>query len=238
MSQASDVGAGGMLPVKPREKDRIRGENDRAQSASTTLKWVCWMLAALLALSMMVNLTYARAVIYTFPIKRWIWTSDARAVCDARPLWKPTVAPARVKDYAAGAAVELFSFDYLNNGRVLSAATDRYTTPAGRVNFYNVLQESHIVDYVQKNYMSLESVVTGAPYISKEGVRPEDNRYYWNVQVPVRMFYYTLGDKKADERVMDMVVVQVDPSLEHQNGIAVDGVRSTQMTLVRRPQDQ
>ena len=215
------------------EKDRLQAENGRAQAASVTLKWVVGLLSALLLLSMIVNLSYAHALIYRFPLKVWVWTTDARAVCDATPLSYPSVSAARVKDFAAGAAVEMNSFDYLNHGRVLSAAVDKYMTSAGRVAFYDSLQESNIVQIVEKGYIVLETVVIGPPYIKDEGVRPGDKRYYWKVQVPVRLFYYVQGDRKPEDRVMEIVVVRVDPSPNNQNGIAVDGIRSSQMTTAR-----
>lgn len=232
MSHAAEAGKA----VAPREKDRLQQENEQAQAKAGTLKWVLVLLSALLALSMILNVAYAYALIYTFPLKKWVWTSDARAVCDATPLSYPSISAARVKDFAAGAAVELNSFDYLNHGRVLSAAVDKYMTSAGRVAFYDSLQDSGIIQAVEKSYIVLETVTIGRPYIKDEGIRPEDKRYYWKVQVPVRLFYYVLGDRKPEDRVMETVIVRVDPSPNNQNGIAVDGIRSSQMTT-NRPAD-
>ena len=229
MSHAAEAGKA----AAPREKDRLRQENGRAQAKAGTLRWVLALLSALLAVSMILNVAYAHALIYTFPLKRWVWTSDARAVCDATPLSYPSVSAARVKDFAAGAAVELNSFDYLNHARVLNAAIDKYMTAAGRVAFLDTLQDSGIIQAVEKSYVVLEAVTTGRPYIKDEGIRPEDKRYYWRVQVPVRLFYYVLGDRKPEDRVMTAVVVRVDPSPNNQNGIAVDGITSSQMTTNR-----
>lgn len=229
MSHAAEAGK----VAAPREKDRLRQENERAQARAGTLKWVLVLLSALLLVSMTLNVAYAYALIYTFPLKKWLWTNDARAVCDATPLSYPSVSAARVKDFAAGAAVELNSFDYLNHGRLLSAAVDKYMTSAGRVAFYDSLQDSGIIQAVEKSYIVLETVTIGRPYIKDEGIRPEDKRYYWKVQVPVRLFYYVLGDRKPEDRVMETVIVRVDPSPNNQNGIAVDGIRSSQMTTNR-----
>ena len=234
MSQATmdrDAASDGVA----REQGRVMEENARAQSASTTHKWVTGMLAVLLLGSIGLNGAFLHAYVYTFPLKKWVWTRDARAVCDATPLSYPSVSAARIQDFAAGAAVELNSFDYLNNGRVLNAAVVKYMTPAGRVSFLDSLQDSGIVQTVEKNYIVLETVPIGPPYIKQEGVRAQDKRYFWEVQVPVRMFYYVLGDRKPEDRVVTVTVVRVDPSPEHQNGIAVDGFRSTQMTTQHIP---
>ncbi len=232
MSQTAEAGK----VAAPREKDRLRQENERAEGKAGTLRWVLVLLAALLFVSMTLNVAYAYALIYTFPLKKWVWTRDARAVCDATPLSYPSVSAARVKDFATGAAVELNSFDYLNHGRLLSAAVDKYMTAAGRVAFYATLQDSGIIQAVEKSYIVLETVPIGPPYIKDEGIRPEDKRYYWKVQVPVRLFYYVLGDRKPEDRVMTTVIVRVEPSPNNQNGIAVDGITSSQMTT-NRPAD-
>ena len=235
MPQGDSAASMAAIEADQPEQQRIIDENGKANGASATLRWTTRLLAGLLALSMLLNGTYVYSLVYVFPLKTWIWTKDARAVCDARSISVPSVAAARVKDFAAGAAVELNSYDYLSNPRILSAATEKYMTAAGRVAFYAALQESGFVQTVEKNYMVLESVSSGPPYIRKEGVRPGDKRYFWEVEVPIRLFFYVRGDFKPDNRIMVVTVVQVEPSPTNQNGIAVDGIVSTQETMRRGP---
>ena len=52
-------------------------------------KLLSWLLGGFVALSLLLNLVLGYALLHVYPIKEFLWTSDARAVCAAIPLSEP-----------------------------------------------------------------------------------------------------------------------------------------------------
>lgn len=215
------------------EKFRIRLENESALKRLAERRLTVFVLAGVCGLQVLLFCAMTYAIMYRFPIKQFIWTSDARAVCEAIPVSEPNVSAARVVDFAASAAVDLHSYDYLNWHRMLTRALDMYLTPAERIAFEKNLQASTIIDTIQKNNMTLTSVVSGRPFIQSEGIRGRDRRYFWTVQVPLEVWYYNATESRPENRILTMTIVRVDPSPINPNGIAIDDIISTQATASR-----
>lgn len=216
------------MPDTDTEKHRVRQENQSALGRLAEKRGIVAMLAGTNILSLMAMLTMLYAIMYHFPLKQFLWTSDARSVCAATPLSEPSVSAANVVNFAATAAVDLNSFDYLNWHRMLTRAQDLYLTPAERVQFQYNLQQSGIIKNIEDGSITLTSVVSGAPFIEKYGIRRNDNRYFWVVQVPITLWYYNQTENKPENRVLTFTVVRVDPSPNNPNGIAIDDIVSVQ----------
>ena len=89
--------------------DRISREVDAGQMMlRNQWNWIL-LLSVFLSISLVVNGLLFYNAFYRFPIKQFIWTSDAQAVCDAIPLTEPNISQARLKEFAVSAAVELNS---------------------------------------------------------------------------------------------------------------------------------
>lgn len=212
------------------ERWRIMTENQGAIRRLAERRLTVFVLAGVCALQLMLFCAMTYAIMFRFPIKQYLWTSDARAVCAAIPVSQPNVSAARVVDFAASAAVDLHSYDYLNWHRMLTRAIDMYLTPAERVSFEQSLQASGVIDTIQKGNMTVTSVVSGYPFLLHEGVRAVDHRYFWQVQVPLAVWYYNATDTRPENRILTMTIVRVDPSPINPNGIAIDQIVSTQAT--------
>lgn len=213
-------------PMGQSESERIIAENKSFLARLSERKMVLVILLFTNACQLFVNLTLIWAVLYHFPVKQFLWTSDARSVCTAIPLSEPDISAARVSNFVASAAVDLHSYDYLNWHRMLTNAMEKYLTPRERVQFEGNIQQ--IIKIIQDGNITLTAIVTGRPHIDEEGVRAVDHRYYWRVSVPVELFYYNGTERKPENRVMTMTVVRVDPSPENPNGIAIDDFVSVQ----------
>ncbi|MFY9294898.1 MAG: DotI/IcmL family type IV secretion protein [Methylorubrum rhodinum] len=187
--------------------------------------WIC-LLSGFLSLSILTNLVLFYNAFYRFPIKQFIWTSDAQAVCEGIPLTEPNISQARLKDFAVGAAVELNSYDYANWRALINNALTQSFTPNGRDTYRAALQESGIIQKVVLGYQTVSAVTTEPANISEEGKL--NGRYYWRVEVPLQIFYRTNVETKVERRVLEMRIVRIDPSPINPNGIAIDGVISTQ----------
>lgn len=217
-------------------KDQIQFENSAAKAVSRSLTLWVYLLGGLLLLSLMLNFFSIYALRNWFPVKQFIWTQDARAVCEAIPLTEPNVSDARVRNMAADAAIELNSYDYLNWRRQIQSAMNSYLTANAQRSYSAALDASNTIKQVERGYYNV-SAILGAkpPRISEQG--RVDGRYYWKVEVPLVIYYRTRETSKPESRVLVMTVVRVDPSPINPNGIAIDGVTSTQELFYNGPKD-
>jgi intracellular multiplication protein IcmL len=185
-----------------------------------------WILTGFVGLSLVMNLVLADALLNRFPIKEFLWTSDARAVCAAIPLTEPNISAARVKDFAAGTAVGINSFDYQNWKRTLDAVLSSNFTPEGRSAYMTELQRTGIMRRVVNDKYVVTAITDGEPIIVEEG--RASGRYFWRVEVPLRIFYRTNVDVRPENRVLLITLVRIDPSPANPNGIAIDAIASGQ----------
>lgn len=217
------------------EKAALQSENANLRARLREKgRHVAGLLAAIVMQFCVIG-TLLYAVLFHFPVTKFLWTSDARAVCSAMPLDAPDVSAARVTDFAANAAIDLHSYDYLNWHRMLTRALEMYLTPRERMQYERDLQTSGMIKTIQSGMITLTSVISGRPYIEQEGVRAADHRYFWIVQVPIELWYYNGTDSKPENRVLTMTVVRVDPSPINTNGIAIDDIVSVQATAKAGP---
>ncbi|WP_395675549.1 DotI/IcmL family type IV secretion protein [Inquilinus sp.] len=185
-----------------------------------------WFLMGLIALSFALNLVLSVTLLNVYPIKEFLWTSDARAVCAAIPLTEPNISAARVKDFASGTAVTLNSYDYVNWRRSLDAVLSANFTPEGRAAYMTELQRTGLMSRVVNDKYVVTAITDGEPIIVKEGRAA--GHYFWQIEVPVRIFYRTNVDVRPEARVLAFTLVRVDPTPANPNGIAVDAVASSQ----------
>ena len=211
--------------------DQIAAETTSAVAMANRL-WI-WIafLSLFLALSLLSNVALVYNAFWRMPIKEFLWTRDGAAVCEAIPLTEPSVSQARLKDLAASAAVGLNSYDYANWRKLIDNQLTQYFTTNGREQYKQALFASGIIEKVVQNYQTVSSVTSDAVNIAEEGrIR---GRYYWKIEVPLQVFYKTNAETKRENRLLTMTIVRVDPSPINPNGIAIDGLVSTQLLVTQ-----
>lgn len=210
-----------------KSKEQILFENSAAAAVSRSLRLALWALSVVLFMSLMLNFFSLYALRNWFPIKQFVWTQDARAVCEAVTLDQPNVSDARVRNMAADAAIELNSYDYLNWRRQIQNAMNAYLTTNAQRAYSSALNNSNTIKRVEQGYYTVSALLGNKPpRIAEQGV--VDGRFYWKVEVPLVIYYRTPEVSKPESRVLVMTVVRVDPSFINPNGIAIDGITSTQ----------
>lgn len=211
---------------KSQTKARISDEAAVAELLLATYRKYVLFFASLFVASIVLNFLLAYGVLFRFPVKQFIWTRDAAAVCDATPLTEPSISQARLKEMAVTAATELNTYDYGNWKPLINAAFDRHFTVHGANLGRQALADSGIVARVVREYASVSGQTFAPPRIVKEERRA--GRYVWEVQVPMTIFYTTNAETKRENRVLEFTIVRVDPSAVNPNGVAIDGMVSRQ----------
>ena len=207
----------------------IRDSHIRSQKRFTLLALIG--LAIALVVSLLVN--FALIVGFnSYPKTKWLWTQDAKAVCEAVSLTEPNISQALLADFAARAAVSVHTYDYINWRENLGYAVQNYFTPVGGRYFIDSFAKSNILRQVQRNFYVVSAVTDGAPLIESTGI--DHGRMFWKVEVPITITYRFGGDYKAERRIIQLTVLRVDPSPANPNGVAIDGFVSVQNTNARR----
>lgn len=210
--------------------EEIASQTVLLQSTKRHLWLFLYTLVGVVIFLLFVDLLLVYAVVWRFPAKQFLWTSNAATVCAATTLDEPNVTAARVKDFAQQAGVSINSYDYANWRRLLDSALDAYFTQAGRVNYRAALDTTRVLDEVRQRYYTVTATTPDAPHILSEGI--VGGRYTWTVQVPLTI-YYRLGATVLPEgRLLTMTIIRVDPSPANPNGIAIDGLKSEQKSFI------
>ena len=202
-------------------------ENQSAKSLERKLWLYVVSLLVFLFISLLMNGILVINAFYRFPINKFIWTSDAQAVCEAIPLSEPHISQARLKDFAASTAVSLNAYDYANWRVQINSVLSQHFTPKGRDRYRAELQKSGIINNVVNHYQVVSAITHAPANIVEEG--KVSGRYYWIVEVPIRISYRTNKETLDENRLLTMTIVRVEPSPLNINGIAVDGLVSSQM---------
>lgn len=161
-----------------------------------------------------------------YPQNQFLWTSDARSVCKATTLDHASVHQRTIAQFAGEAALALNSYDFLNYRLSLTWAGEKYLTKEGRNKYFNALDETSVLELVKKNYYVVSSFVSGPPQIAQTGFK--GGVPFWNVQVPIDIWYATGQQRINESRTLTMTVVVVDPSPENTTGIAIENIVSSQ----------
>ena len=207
----------------------VRDSHLRAQKRFTLVTLIGLGIA--LVVSLLVNLALIVGF-NAYPKTKWLWTQNAKAVCEAISLDQPNISQALLSDFAARAAISVHTYDYINWRENLSYAVQNYFTPVGGRYFIDSFARSNILRQVQRNFYVVSAVTDGAPVIQNTGI--DHGRMFWKVEVPITITYRFGADYKAERRIIELTVLRVDPIPANPNGVAIDGFISVQNTNARR----
>lgn len=208
-----------------REQIKQRDSHLKSHGRFTLMALV--FLGVVLVLSLLANLVLVLAF-NSYPKTTFLWTKDAKAVCEAVVLEEPNISQALLADFANRAAVSVHTYSYINWRENLSYATQTYFTPVGGRGFLDSFAQSRILKEVQRSYYVVSAVSSGIPVVERSGI--DHGRYFWKIQVPITITYRQNSDYKAEERLIEMTIVRIDPSPKNPNGVAVDSFVSVQRT--------
>ena len=160
-----------------------------------------------------------------FPKYKYIVTTNNSAVCEAGTLNAPIATPATLTNFAADAAVNSYTYDYVNYRTDLNRIANTYYTQNGRKAFFASLDASNNLKKVISGRYILKSYIVGAPQLQEEGVR--GNRPFWIVMVPINIDFFSgnLETSVSSQSFMARVILVQEPATAmNLKGIAVDGI--------------
>ncbi len=85
------------MMFKSQTKARITDEAAVAELLLATYRKYVLIFASLFVTSIVLNFLLGYGVLFRFPVKQFVWTRDAAAVCDATLSTEPSISQARLK---------------------------------------------------------------------------------------------------------------------------------------------
>jgi intracellular multiplication protein IcmL len=177
-------------------------------------------LVGILLVMIIVNLLLIGTVIYLLtsrPSPVYFATSPDGRITPLHPLNEPIVTPPELLQWVTEAAVETYSYNFVNYRQELQRASE-YFTPEGWNQFQQSLRASRNLETVIAKKMVVSATPTGAPEITDQGLL--NGRYAWRVRLPLLVTYQNAQEQIQQPITVNMVVLRV-PLIDSPKGIAI-----------------
>ena len=165
-----------------------------------------------------------------YPKYRVIATLDNRAICEVPVKDRLAVTPNILLQWAADAAVDLYTIDYVNYRRDLQNAARKWLSKNGQASFFKSLDTSRNLKLIEEQRLIVKAMATQVPQLEQEGelVDGDDQRaHYWEVRLPIQLEFYANGNRSPvnTSRYLAVVqIVQTQPNSFNQRGLAIENV--------------
>jgi intracellular multiplication protein IcmL len=137
-------------------------------------------------------------------------TRDLR-VMDMPPLSEPAIESRSLGNWAGDVVVRALSLNFLTWRQTLSDLRGEFD-PAGFESFLGSLKEGGHLEKIEKERLSLSSLISGAPVVTGSGLR--GGVMTWRLEMPLTLSYESSSGVVASQRLLAEVVVErVKPSL-------------------------
>lgn len=201
-----------------REVARLQQDNRHLKRQNLRV----WSVSGLLALAIIIGMG---AAFWWFPKYRYIATTNNRAICEVATASEATVTPATLEDFAKQAAINSYSYDYVNYRDIINEATGRWYNERGRKAFLKSLDDSGNLERVVKGHLIMKSFATNAPQLESEG--RQGTQRFWIVNVPLAIEFYIGGSSQPNNTqdfLAEVKVMQEQATATNLKGIAVDSI--------------
>ena len=129
---------------------------------------------------------------YSRPEPRYFATTTDGQILPLVPLDKPHQSAAEVSNFAVRAVTTSLTYDFANYRADFNNALQFFTKPTGWNQFVDAVQESQMLDLVQKRRLNTTAVANNA-VIVREGINSR-GIYEWVVQIPLRVTYQSASE--------------------------------------------
>lgn len=180
-----------------------------------------WKIRLALVSSLVLNVVLSLYLGYIFltpPPPVYFPTSQSGRLTPLYPLNAPNQADASVLQWSSQAAIDVFTYNYVN-WRTELEADSGYFTANGWETFVNFLKQTNIIGKVVTGKLVVTAQPTLAPYFSRRGIL--NGVYAWRVQMPIVATYQGLTMPTQENYMISMLIIRVPASISP-NGIAID----------------
>lgn len=169
------------------------------------------------------GLVAAATLLSRFPLERYLYTDNAKAICDAQFQEEPLVTTNTVTEFAKECVLDMDTFAHDTFDRDLSRTAGRCFTPGFRKKYMEMPWLKDRVDTVRDGYLRVSSQTTGPVLVVASN--PTADGYHWRVQVPIkRSFRQGESPKGSNERVYEVDVYRVLKDAYNPVGLGINAI--------------
>lgn len=162
-------------------------------------------------------------VFSTFPLEHFLYTDNAKAICEADTKKEPLVTVNTVIEFAKDCAIDIDTFGYDSVERDLTRMAERCLTPDFRSEFFSAPWLGERVDLVKNSLYRVSSQTTGPVLVQSSGFN--QHGYMWRVEVPVkRIFKQGDSTKGTTEKVYVIDVYRVVKNAFNPTGLGINSI--------------
>jgi len=153
------------------------------------------------------------------PENRYFATTEDGRLVPMEPLSEPNLSSPALLSWAAQSVTETMTFGFNDYRRRLQESS-RHFTRRGWGSFVKALQDSSMIETVEKNRQVKTAVPSQAPTIISEGL--VNGVYTWQIQLPILVTTeYGAQQQTNQNMVVNLTVIRV-PKLESPNGVGIE----------------
>lgn len=152
------------------------------------------------------------------PENRYFATTEDGRLIPMVALSQPNLSTPALLSWAAQAATEVMTFGFNDYRRRLQESSRNFTR-TGWESFTTALNQSGMIDAIEKKRQVVTAVPAGAPILESESLVA--GRYQWVVQMPMKLSYQAGSERRTRSILVRIVIVRV-PRLESSNGVGID----------------
>lgn len=150
------------------------------------------------------------------PVETRFFATEGGRITPLQPLSQAVLSERQLVQFAQEAAVASYTFDFVNYRKQLSELSGYYTKE-GYGEYIDALTRSNL-DIVTKRKYVVSAVASGAPIITRSGLR--QGVYAWEVQMPMSVVYQSSAERADQRFVVKMMLLRM-PTTENPRGVGV-----------------
>ncbi len=177
------------------------------------------LLSALLVLLVLLFLSLAFNIYQSMskPEPKYFATTTDGRIMQLFPLSDPMLSPNDLLQWAYGAALDAYNYNFVNYREALQQLQNKFTADGWRY-YEDALVQSRNLETVLAKKLVVSAVATGTPVILDSAV--VSGRYSWRVQIPLLVSYQSPNELTQRSVVVTMIVSRV-PTVDYPKGVAV-----------------
>jgi intracellular multiplication protein IcmL len=189
--------------------------SSEARERTSTLLRTCYVLSALLAISLIGNVSQGLRE----PQVRYLAHDPEGRIREIMMLERPLPSNAEVTAWAARVVAQAYTMSFGTFQQDLQSNRINFTSGGWRA-FEKALTDSNFQTNVIQNFYVTHAVATAAPSIVAEGLEPNINRYAWRIQVPVVVTFASANSKTSQNVIIEVTIIR-RPESENPAGLGI-----------------
>lgn len=159
-----------------------------------------------------------KAVTHKDSIETFFVTNQNNQIIPLTPV-NQAFAESDVTNWAAEAIMDIYTLSPLDFRKRVTVDFQKYFTPDGLKNYRQAIAPR--LNQITSSTQSMTATPSGSPVIINKGVL--DNRYYWQVMLPIQVTYVSKDERITELRRVVMNIVRADQS-RYPSGLAFTSI--------------